>query len=155
MPDRPRVLIVEARFYPDIADELAKGAIAELDKAGVTYSMVEVPGVFEIPAAIRFAVRSMEVGSATRYYGGFLPIGCVIRGETDHYDHICREMSRAIMDLSINYSLAIGFGVLTCETREQAWERADVTQRNKGGEAARACLRMMELKAETKLNKAR
>lgn len=151
MTDKSCVLIVEARFYEDIADELAKGTIAVLDQAGVAHERISVPGTFEIPAAIRFAVRSMEAHAASRNYAGFIALGCVIRGETDHYDHICRESSRALMDLSVEQSVALGFGVLTCENREQAWARAAVDQKNKGADAAEACLRMIELQGQFRL----
>lgn len=135
------ILIVEARFYEDIADELAKGAIAALEEAGVPYERLAVPGVFETPAAVSFAIRSAEAHS----YAGFIVLGCVIRGETDHYEHICREASRALMDISVNHGVAMGFGILTCENRQQAWERAGVDRKNKGADAAGACLRMIEL----------
>ena len=137
MADNPRVLIVEARFYEDISDELAKGAIAVLDDAGVAHQRLAVPGAFEIPAAIAFA------GGA---FDGFIALGCVIRGETDHYDHICRECSRALMDMAVKDGVALGFGVLTCENYDQARVRAAVDRKNKGKDAAEACLRMMELK---------
>lgn len=139
-----RVLIVEAQFYPEIADEMARGVIASLDEAGVAFDRLEVPGTFEIPAAIRFASDATNLDHA---YDGFIALGCVIRGETDHYDHICRETSRALMDLSVNQDLAIGYGILTCETMEQAGARADVARKNKGADAANACLRMMEIKS--------
>jgi 6,7-dimethyl-8-ribityllumazine synthase len=145
------VLIVEARFYEDIADELAKGAVAVLEDAGVAYRRVSVPGTFEIPAAIRFALRSMEAHALSQDFAGFISLGCVIRGETDHYDHICRETSRALMDLSVEQGIAHGFGVLTCENQEQAWARAAVDQKNKGADAAIACLRMMDLQREFRL----
>ncbi len=147
----PHVLIVEGRFYEDIADELAKGATAVLDEAGMPYERLSVPGAFEVPAAVRFALRSMEVGSESAHYAGFIALGCVIRGETDHYEHICRAASRALMDLSVAYSLALGFGILTCDTYEQAWTRAAVDQKNKGADAARTCLQMMELKKTLRL----
>ncbi len=151
MTDKPCVLLVEARFYEDIADELAKGTIAELEKAGVAYERISVPGAFEIPAAIRMAVRAMETHTSSQAYAGFVALGCVIRGETDHYDHICRECSRALMDLSVKQGVALGFGVLTCENRDQAWARAAVDQKNKGADAANACLRMMELQRQFRL----
>ena len=151
MMDNARVLIVEARFYEDIADELVRGAVAVLDDAGVTYERISVPGAFEIPAAIRFAIRSMEVHASSRGYSGFVALGCVIRGETDHYDHICRESARGLMDLTMTYSVAIGNGILTCENGEQAWARAKVDQKNKGAGAAQACLHMMELKRDFRL----
>jgi 6,7-dimethyl-8-ribityllumazine synthase len=146
MSSKGNVLIIEARFYQDIADELAKGAIAVLDRAGVSYERHWVPGVFEVPAGCRFALGSMEEGAATPGYSGFIALGCVIRGETDHYDHICREASRALMDLAVDHSVPLGFGILTCETYDQAWVRASVDEKNKGADAAAACLRMIELK---------
>ena len=141
-----RVLIVEASFYPDIVGELANGAVAVLAAAEVLHDRIEVPGTFEVPAAIRYAVHSMELHAGPNDYIGFVALGCVIRGETDHYDHICRETSRALMDLTLTYSLALGFGILTCDTREQAFSRAATDQKNKGADAAQACLRMMEIK---------
>jgi len=144
--DRPRVLIVEARFYNDIADELVRGAIEVLDKAGCDYERIEVPGVFEIPGAVRFAIKAMEAKAVSKPYAGFVTLGCVIRGETDHYDHVCRESSRAMMNLTLDFTVAHGFGVLTVENQEQAWVRAKVDQKNHGGRAAEACLCMMELK---------
>jgi 6,7-dimethyl-8-ribityllumazine synthase len=147
----PRVLIVEADFYQDITEGLAQGAIQVLDAAGVSYQRVTVPGAFEVPAVIRFAIRSMEERSAEEPYSGYIALGCVIRGETDHYEHICRETSRALMDISVKFSVALGFGILTCENHEQAWARADVNQKNKGADAAKACLRMMELKKSLRL----
>ncbi len=148
MSDPRRVLIVEARFYNDIADALAQGAIAELDAAGVAYDRIAVPGVFEIPAAIHIAIKAMEVRSSPENYAGFIALGCVIRGETDHYEFICREASRALMELSVDYTVAFGFGVLTCENSTQAWARAKPDEINVGGSAANACLRMMEIKKD-------
>ncbi|MEK9724109.1 MAG: 6,7-dimethyl-8-ribityllumazine synthase [Rhodospirillaceae bacterium] len=151
MAGGPRILIAEARFYPEIADQLVAGAVAVLDKAGFDHERLEVPGVFELPAAIRMALKSMEYHSGSSTYAGFMAFGCVIRGETDHYDHVCREASRALMDLSTQYAIALGFGVLTCENRAQAEYRADVNGKNKGGEAAEACLRMMDVKRHFRL----
>ncbi len=151
MTSQPCVLMVEARFYEDIADEMAKGAIAALEKAGVVHERIAVPGTFEVPAAIHFALRSMEIHASSHDYAGFVALGCVIRGETDHYDHICRESSRALMDLTVQRGVACGFGILTCETWDQAWERARVDGKNKGADAANACLRMMELQRHFRL----
>mgnify|MGYP001294150198 FL=1 len=151
MTEKLRVLIVEARFYSDLADEMAKGAIAALDKAGILHDRIAVPGTFEVPAAIRFALRAMETHSATSNYSGFIALGTVIRGETDHYDHICREVSRALMDIAVKQSVALGFGILTCETKEQAEARADISRGDKGADAAQACPRMMDLKKELRL----
>ncbi len=149
---KPKILIVEGRFYDNIADSLLNGAKTVLESEGYDCEVVTVPGAFEVPATIRFAIRSMEVGAATTRYAGFVALGCVIRGETDHYDHICRETSRALMDISVRYSVAIGFGILTCESREQAEYRADPNgKKDAGGAAGRACVRMMELKRKFRL----
>ncbi len=146
MDDAPHILIVEARFYEEIADELAKGAIAELEKAGATYERLEVPGAFEIPAAIRMAIRSMDFYSGRRRFDGYIALGCVIRGETTHYDYVCEESARKLQDLACGYTLALGYGILTCENADQAWARARVSEKNKGGDVARACLDMVKVK---------
>ncbi len=151
MVDTPTLLIVEARFYEDIADELVRGAVAEIDQAGATYERLSVPGAFEIPAAIRFAVTSMEYYSGRRRFDGYVALGCVIRGETTHYDYVCAESARGLQDLALTHTLAIGYGILTVENREQAWARASVKHKNKGGGAARACLDMIELKRHFRL----
>ncbi len=148
MSEAPNILIVEARFYDDIADELHRGAVAELEQAGAAHETVAVPGAFEIPAAIRMAIRSMDVVGGKRRYDGYVALGCVIRGATSHYDYVCTESARKLQDLACEYTLALGYGILTCETREQAWERASLEGHNKGGEVARACLRMNELKRQ-------
>ncbi len=149
MPDAPRLLIVEARFYAEIADELARGAIAVLEGAGAGFERVAVPGAFEIPAAIRFALDVDGGGpaqTARSRFDGFVALGCVIRGETSHYDYVCGESARGLQDLAITYGLALGYGILTVETREQAWVRASIDQGDKGGVAARAALEMIALR---------
>jgi len=151
LSETPHILIVEGRFYEDIADALYEGAAQVLDKAGVQYERLSVPGAFEVPQAIRFAIRSMEIGSAMSRYAGFIALGCVIRGETTHYDYVCEETTRALMDIPMKYSVALGYGIITCENSEQAWDRADVTKKNKGATAAEACLRMMEIKKQLRL----
>jgi 6,7-dimethyl-8-ribityllumazine synthase len=151
MLEAAKVLIVEGRFYEDLSDELCKGAIAVLDGAGMQYERLAVPGAFEIPQAIRLAIRSMEIGSSIHHYAGFIGFGCVIRGETSHYDYVCQESSRALMNIVMQYSVALGYGILTVENRDQAWERADTTKKNKGGDVAQACLRMMEVKKHFRL----
>jgi 6,7-dimethyl-8-ribityllumazine synthase len=142
--DRPHVLIVEARFYEDIADELSKGAIAALETAGATFDRIEVPGAFEVPAAIAFAAERKDGPR----YDAFIGLGCVIRGETTHYDYVCGESARGMMDLSLKQGLALGYGILTVENREQAWIRASAGEngKNKGRDVAEAALRMHELK---------
>ena len=151
MSDDRRVLIVESRFYEDVADALANGAVQVLDAAGIGHDRLAVPGVFEIAAAIRFALRSMETHAATTDYDGFVALGAVIRGATDHHAHIAREATRALMDIAVDKTVALGFGVLTCDTEKQARARAAVDGKNKGGEAARACLRMMEIRKTFRL----
>lgn len=147
MPGAPHVMIVEGRFYEDLAEEMARGAITALEAAGASYERFAVPGAFEVPAAIACAVHAMEINPTDRRFDGFVALGCVIRGETTHYDHICQESARGLMDLATRHSLALGYGVLTCENRAQALARARVAQGNKGGAAAEACLAMIALKA--------
>lgn len=145
MTPAPHVLIVEARFYADISDELAKGAIAGLEAAGASYDRVAVPGAFEIPAAVRMAIAGGEAPGG-RKYDAYVALGCVIRGETTHYDHICSESARGLMDLGVRHGVALGYGILTCENGEQAWARARVDGKNKGRDAARAALEMLALR---------
>ncbi len=140
------ILIVEARFYGDIADELAKGAISELDRRGAIYDRIAVPGAFEIPAAIAMCERAAGASGAGPRFDGYLALGCVIRGETSHYDYVCGESARKLQDLACQEALAIGYGILTCENQDQAWARANVDGKNKGREVAGACLRMIEVK---------
>jgi 6,7-dimethyl-8-ribityllumazine synthase len=146
MSEQPHVMLAVARFYGEIADELVRGATAALKNAGATWEVVEVPGAFEIPAAVSTAVRSLEFVGARRRFDGYVALGCVIRGETTHYDYVCGETSRALQDLAVQYCLALGFGLLTVENKQQAEERAGVDRRDKGGEAARVCLSMIEMK---------
>lgn len=138
----PRILIVEARFYDDLADEMARGAEAALAADGAGVERLAVPGAFEIPGAIAVAARGVPGAGG---FDGFVALGCVIRGETTHYDYVCQESARGLMDLAVRDRLAIGYGILTCENREQAWARAAVDQGDKGRAAARACLRMVAL----------
>lgn len=139
-----RVLIVEARFYDDLADALLKGARAVLDAAGVAHDTVTVPGALEIPAAIAFARRGAAAGTAPAY-DGFVALGTVVRGETTHYEIVSEESARALMDLSVREPIALGNGILTVENDAQAWERADSGRLDKGGGAAAACLAMIAL----------
>lgn len=135
----PHLLIVEARFYAAIADAQLEGARAALAAAGATHDTLTVPGALEIPAAIAFA-------DAAGTYDGYVALGCVIRGETYHFEVVAGESARALMALTLD-GLAIGNGILTVETEAQAWARARVTEKNKGGEAAQAALAMMAIKA--------
>jgi 6,7-dimethyl-8-ribityllumazine synthase len=151
MAGGPRILIVEARFYDDIADMLIKGAVRELTTQGAGYKRVILPGIFEVPAAIRYAIRAMELRATDERYGGYLALGCAIKGETDHYEHICRETMGALQNLALQYTLALGTGILTCRTKQQALERADPEKGDFGGQAARACLRMIDIKRDLRL----
>ena len=139
-------LIVEARFYEALADAQVEGAVRALDAAGATHERISVPGALEIPAAIGFA------HAGTKHYDGYIALGCVIRGETTHYDIVCNESARALMDLSIADNLAIGNGILTVENEDQAWDRADYRRKDKGGGAAEAALAMVRLRAELGAN---
>ena len=140
---RPHLLIVEARFYDDLADALLDGATAALESAGATWDVVTVPGALEIPAVIAMALDAEEGGPE---YDGFVALGTVIRGETYHFEIVAGKSCRAIMDLSVNKSIAVGNGILTVENDEQAWVRARRADKDKGGDAARAALRMIEIR---------
>ena len=151
MSEAPHVLIVEARFYADISDELARGAVAALDKAGASHERLTVPGAFEIPNAIGMAVRSLDFFAGRKRFDGYVALGCVIRGETTHYDYVCGESARKLQDIACEHSLALGYGIITCEDEAQAWARAKVDEKDKGGDAARACLDMVEIKRHFRL----
>ena len=142
----PHVMIVEARYYDDVGDELLAGALAALEQAGATYEIVRVPGAFEIPAAIRISVRSLDFYAGRQRPDGYIALGCVIRGETTHYDYVCQESARKLQDLACDHCLAVGYGILTVENHAQAMARAERGRKDKGGEAARACLQMLEIK---------
>ena len=135
-PMPPHIVIIEAVFYEDIAELLAQGAIAALQQAGASYERIQVPGALEIPAAI-----GLRRDAAPRA-DGFVALGCVIRGETGHYDIVAQESARALMNLSLD-GVLLGNGVLTVDSREQALARAG--ERDKGGDAARACLRLLDI----------
>jgi 6,7-dimethyl-8-ribityllumazine synthase len=135
------VLVVEARFYPEISDALYDGAAQALDVAGVMSERLEVPGALEIPAAIKLASGSFD---------GFVALGCVIRGETYHFEIVAQESARGLMELAVRDGVCIGNGILTVENEEQAMRRADRHQLDKGGDAARACLALMAVKARAR-----
>lgn len=138
VPMKPLLLVV-APYYQNISEMLVSGATSAIYHAGYEAEMLTVPGAFEIPGAIAMAQLSGR-------YRGFVALGCVIRGDTTHYDYVCGESARGLQELILREKLAIGYGILTCETIEQAVLRADVTQGNKGGEAAQAALRMLEIR---------
>jgi 6,7-dimethyl-8-ribityllumazine synthase len=136
----PHLLLIEAPYYRHLAALLRQGAERALMQAGATFDAVSVPGAFEIPAAIAIASK------AGARYDGYVALGCVIRGETTHYDHICAETARALQDLAVRDGLAIGYGILTVENEAQALARAAPDGRDKGGEAVRACLGVVALR---------
>ncbi|WP_454627646.1 6,7-dimethyl-8-ribityllumazine synthase [Bradyrhizobium cenepequi] len=139
-----RALIVEARFYDDIQDALLEGAVTELREAAVTYDIITVPGALEIPAAIAIALDAAE--KSGKPYDAAVALGCVVRGETIHFEIVSMESSRGLMDLAVNRKFPLGNGIITVNTEEQAWERARANELNKGGDAARAALAMLRIK---------
>lgn len=142
-----RVLIIEARYYEDISNALLDGAMDALKKyQGLEIITITVPGALEIPHVISIAEKEAAG------YDGYIALGCVIRGETTHYDYVCTESARALMDLAIGNQLAIGNGIITVENSDQAWARADLNRKNKGGFAAETVLRMISIKDEMKAN---
>jgi 6,7-dimethyl-8-ribityllumazine synthase len=143
--DGAHILVVEARFYADFADMLLEGATHVLERAGVTFDRVTVPGALEIPPAIAIALDAAE-HKRRRPYDGVVALGCVMRGETGHYDIVAGESARALMELAIVRRLPAGNGILTVDTEDQARERADPRRLDKGGGAARAALAMVRLK---------
>jgi 6,7-dimethyl-8-ribityllumazine synthase len=148
MSDEPiRILIVEARFYDDLADALLEGATEALKAFGAQYDVVTVPGALEIPAAIAFAEEAGHRPAGVAY-DGYVALGTVIRGETYHFEIVSNESARGIMDLTVGKRLCIGNGVLTTEDEDQAWARARISEGDKGGGAARAALAMVALKAQ-------
>jgi len=137
----PHVLLVEAPYYAHIAAMLREGAKKALTAGGATFDIIQVPGSFEIPGAIGMAAKAGK-------YDGFVALGCVIRGETTHYDHICAATADWLQHLAVEGGLAIGYGILTCENEQQALHRANPggNGRDHGGAAVRACLAMIGVK---------
>ena len=140
------VLIVEARYYEDISDALLRGALDALTQAGVGHERIAVPGALEIPVALAMAIEAGAVGPHARHQG-CVALGCVIRGETSHYDIVAGESARGLMELGLRHALPVGNGILTVDTPEQAWVRARASAGDKGGAAVRACLALMGLPA--------
>jgi 6,7-dimethyl-8-ribityllumazine synthase len=138
MPKAPHLLLVVAPYYAHLSAMLREGAERAVAAAGATCETVTVPGAFEIPGAIALAAVSHE-------FDGFVGLGCVIRGETTHYDHVCEESARGMQELALR-GIPVGFGILTVENEAQALVRAAPDGRDKGGEATRACLALIELK---------
>ena len=141
MADNAQIAIIEARFYADIADALAEGAIAAIEKAGATYERFAVPGVLEIPAALAMISKTRR-----HEFDAYVLLGCVIRGETSHYEIVANESARAIMAFQVKKRLALGNGILTVENADQAWVRARKGGKDKGGGAAEAAMALMRLR---------
>lgn len=139
-----RILVIEARFYDEISDALLEGALKVLQANKAEIVKVTVPGALEVPHVISFAE------AANSGFDGYVALGCVIRGETTHYDYVCEESARAIMDLAVNHQLAIGNGIITVENEDQAWARAKIDKKDKGGFAANAVLKMIKIRDELK-----
>ncbi|MDP3405833.1 MAG: 6,7-dimethyl-8-ribityllumazine synthase [Brevundimonas sp.] len=144
MSDPPRVLIVEARFYDELADALLEGAKEALQAQGVAFDVVTVPGALEIPPTIALAEEAGRYPTAPRY-DGYVALGCVIRGETYHFEIVSDQSAAGIMALGTR-GVIIGNGVLTVEDEDQAWARARRSEGDKGGGAARACMDLIALK---------
>lgn len=142
------LLIAVADYYKDITDELLLGAKTHLQVDEHTFDVISVPGAYELPVAIHIAMHS------DKHYDGYIALGCVIRGETTHYDYVCGECARGLQDIALKHKAALGFGVLTVENKDQAKKRASVNGGNKGREAAEACLQMIRLREQFGLNDA-
>ena len=151
MDETLKVLIVDAPYYAEISDELLAGAVAEIDRQGATYDHLSVPGALEIPGAIRLAAAATAQAGNDTSYDAFVALGCVIRGETSHYDYVCSNSARGLMDLTLVHMVAVGNGILTVENRDQAWVRASREQKNKGRDAADAALALANIKQQFKL----
>jgi 6,7-dimethyl-8-ribityllumazine synthase len=139
-----RILVVEARFYDDIADALLAGARRVLEAEAAAFDCISVPGSLEIPAAIAIALDAAE--RRRRPYDAVVALGCVIRGDTIHFDIVAIQSARALMDLAVARRLPVGNGILTVDTEAQAWARARIEEGDKGGDAARAALAMVRIK---------
>lgn len=134
-------LIIEGRAYPDIADEMKRGAIAALELAGASHEVIAVPSAMEVPVVLAMAIE-------TGRFDGYVALGCVIRGQTNHYTAVASESIRALAELAVVDALPLGIGVLTVDTEAQAWIRALVKDQDRGGDAARAALALSGIKAK-------
>ena len=144
MSNKPHILVIDAPYYKEISRALLDGVEEVLESVEATHDYLAVPGVLEIPAAMAMAENAAKNGG--KAYDGYVLIGCVIRGETTHYEIVSNESARAIMDLSVNLGVAVGNGIQTVENEAQAWARARVSEKNKGGGAAQAAIAMINLR---------
>ena len=140
----PYILIVEARFYDEISDDLLKGAKAVLTAAKVKFDVLTVPGILELPAAALFGMTPDR--KSGQRYDGFIALGCAVKGETDHYEYVCAESMSGVQRVALDLKMPAGNGILTCPTWELAQNRANPADGDVGGRAAKACLRMIEVK---------
>ncbi len=144
-----KILIVSSRFYKEISKDLEKEAVKVLINNNYQYDIISVPGAFEVPSVISQASKgNITENSSDKKYKGYIALGCVIRGETSHYDYVCNESARALMNLSLE-GVPIGYGILTCETKEQAIIRSKPNGLNKGKAAALACINMVDILTES------
>ncbi len=148
MAGGPRILIVEARVYDDITDSLVRGAVQTLTAEGAGFKRVLVPGLLETLPVIRYAIRAMELRATDNRFAGYVVLGCAINGDLDGSENLYRVCLQGMKDLALQYSLAIGNGLIHCTTQSQAMDFADPDSGNAGGRAAQACLRMMQVKRE-------
>jgi 6,7-dimethyl-8-ribityllumazine synthase len=145
MTNGPHMLIIEARFYDEIADDLLKGARGALEAKGATSEVISVPGILELPLAAQLAF-SKGATHPNRHYDGFVVLGCAVKGETDHYEYVCDLSMSGVQRVSLDLLVPVGNGILTCPTWELAQNRANPAEGDAGGRAAKACLRLIELK---------
>src|ERR1051325_8006040 len=145
-PSGARILVVEARFYNDIADALLAGAIKALYEANAAFDVITVPGALEIVPAIGIALDAAD--KQKKPYDGVVALGCVIQGETFHFDIVAMQSARALIDFSVERRLPCGNGILTVDTEPQAWARARISEQDKGGDAARAALALIAIKRQ-------
>jgi 6,7-dimethyl-8-ribityllumazine synthase len=130
----PHLLMIRAPYYTEVVDGMTTGAERILRESGATFDTLDVAGAFELPQAIRIAMRG------TQRFDGFVALGCIVRGGTDHYDHICRETMAGLMQVALQFGIALGSGLLTVHSIEQAVARSGPDGHNKGAEAAAAAL---------------
>jgi 6,7-dimethyl-8-ribityllumazine synthase len=142
-----RILIIEARYYEKVSEELLAGAIAEIEAAGATFECIAVPGALEIPLVLAQAIKADLIGSdeAEARFDGCVALGCVIRGETTHYETVCYNANHWLMELAVSHAIPLGNGILTVENEAQAMERARGSRKGKGADAVRACLAVIAL----------
>jgi 6,7-dimethyl-8-ribityllumazine synthase len=150
------VVIIESRFYNHIADLLLEGASKVLMNNNIQYNIIEVPGILEIPTALSMVLHNEQTNDRhsspeASSISGYIVLGCAIKGETDHYDHVCHQAMTGLRELSQRYHLPLGNGLLTVRQESQALQRARVSEKDFGGQAAKACLKMIEIKKSLKV----